>query len=71
MLAYKTKSQGSSPRTDIKTKYENYFFGYKSAIGVTIYKTLILPVLLYGGRGMDPIKHRSSSLESIGEKNST
>ena len=26
MLAYYTKSQGLSPRLDIKTKYENYFF---------------------------------------------
>ena len=25
--AYQTKSQGSSPRPDIKTKYEKYFFG--------------------------------------------
>ena len=27
VLAYYTKSQGSSPRPDIKTKYEKYFFG--------------------------------------------
>ena len=27
VLAYKTKSQGSSPRPDNKTKYEKYFFG--------------------------------------------
>ena len=27
VLAYLTKSQGSSPRPDIKTKYEKYFFG--------------------------------------------
>ena len=27
VLAYKTKSQGSSPRPDIKMKYEKYFFG--------------------------------------------
>ena len=27
VLAYETKSKGSSPRPDIKTKYEKYFFG--------------------------------------------
>ena len=26
-LAYETKSQRSCPRSDIKTKYEKYFFG--------------------------------------------
>ena len=26
-MAYKTESQGSSPRPDIKTKYEKYFCG--------------------------------------------
>ena len=27
VLAYLTKSQGLSPRPEIKTKYEKYFFG--------------------------------------------
>ena len=27
VLAYYTKSQGSSPRPEIKTKFEKYFFG--------------------------------------------
>ena len=27
VLAYQTKTQGSSPRPDIKSKYEKYFFG--------------------------------------------
>ena len=26
VLAYSTKSQGSSPKSDIKTKYKKYFF---------------------------------------------
>ena len=28
VLAYSTKSQGSRPRPDIKTKYDKYFFGH-------------------------------------------